>query len=503
MPINSTRYVEITSAVVGASSVAVQSLTGRRFSSNPLVPAGEILTMLNGDTEKYFGAQSLEAVFAGQYFSYVSPAPASRPNNLQFAPYAPQGRAPIIFGARNSTPLADLQAVVDGSITVKLGETVAALNSLSLASATSYADIASEIQSAMRAAYPDDDQISTVDVTYNSVSGAFTIAGGTITNAPTQVLASTTGTDLGLALNLSGPDAIASPGSVSQSPLDAFIAAEQVTDSFGSATFSDEEMSLEQAIALATYNAGKNIKHMLLVQVDRANYQAWSAALLGIPSVGVILNATTGQYVESLPMAIMAATDYDRQNATVNYMYRQSALAGDVTDNAESLVLDAARVNYYGTTASAGQRISFFQRGYLMGGATAALDMNVHANEQWFKAYMAAALLSLQLSISKIPANNDGRGLILIQISDGVNRAKFNGTISVGKDLSAAQQIAVTEASGDAQAWIEVQNNGYWADVTIVDEVGPSGVVEYVAKYTILYAKNDVVRKIEGSHNLV
>lgn len=500
MPIKSARYVEITSAVIGASSVAVQSLTGRRFTSNPLVPADGIVTVLNGGAQDYFGTETAEARFASQYFSYVSPAPASKANNLQFAAYAPSGRAPTLFGAPSTSTLAALQAVTTGALSIQLGDAAVNLTGINLSTALTFADVASLLQAKIRTAVGP--QYTTALVTYDSLTKEFKIVGSVVGAGAAVVNVAPSGVDVAPLINLNGVGSVQSPGVASQSPLAAFIAAEDLTDSFGSASFQDT-MTLEQAIDLATYVASQNIKYQLYLSVIRADYETWSAALIGTPSVGLILNETVNEYKESLPQAIMAATDYDRRNATVNYMFRQSVLTGDVTDTAESLALDAARVNYYGTTASAGQRISFFQRGFLMGGATAALDMNVHANEQWFKAFMSAAFLSLEISINKIPANNEGRGLIMIQIADGIDRAKFNGTISVGKLLTAAQQIAVTELTGDALAYLEVQNNGYWADVEMVEVVGPSGIAEYVAKYTIAYAKNDVVRKIEGSHNLV
>jgi len=501
MPIPSTRYVEITSAAVGASSVATQSLTGRRFTSNVLAPIDRVLTLLNGEAQDWFGATSDEAAFSSQYFSYVSPAPASRANNLQFAAYAPTGRAPALIGGRNTTPLATLQAITDGSLSIKLGDTVAELSGITLAAVTSFADVANAIQAAIRAAYADpiDPQLSNVTVSYDALSSSFTIIGGTITTAAAVVLPSAVGTDLGATLNLGGIGSVQSPGAIAQTPIEAFISAEQITDSFGSATFSDEDVTLEDAIALATYVAAQNVKYQIYFSVTRANYEAWSAALLNIASTGLILNAKAGEYKETLPMAIMAATDYDRRNATINYMFRQSALTGDVTDSTESLDLDAARVNYYGTTASAGQRIEFFQRGFLMGGATAAIDMNVHANEQWLKAFASSRFLSLQLSTNIITPDNDGRGKVLLIISEMVTRAKFNGTIQIGKPLDATKQIAITDLTGDPLAWHEVQNNGYWADVTMVEE-SPN---EWVAKYTLAYSKNDAIRKIEGSHNLV
>lgn len=496
MPIKSTRYVEITSAVIGALSVAIQSLTGRRFTSNPLVPVDGIVTVLNGGAQDYFGAETAEARFASQYFSYVSPAPASKANNLQFAAYAPAGRTPTLFGAPNVSTLAALQAVTTGSLSIQLGDAPINLTAINLSTALTFADVASLLQTAVRTG--GGAQYATALVTYDSLTKEFKIQGSAVDNAAAIVSAAPTGTDIAPLINLNGVGSVQSPGVSAQTPLQAFIAAEEITDSFGSASFQDD-MTLEQAVDLATYVAAQNIKYQLYLSVSRANYETWSAALIGIPSVALILNATVNEYKESLPQAIMAATDYDRRNATINYMFRQSVLTGDVTDTAESIELDGMRVNYYGTTASAGQRISFFQRGFLMGGATAAIDMNVHANEQWLKAFASSRFLSLQLSTNIITPDNDGRGKVLLILSEMVTRAKFNGTIQIGKPLDAVKQIAVTDLTGDPLAWHEVQNNGCWADVVMVEEQ-PN---EWVAKYTLVYSKNDAVRKIEGSHNLV
>ena len=496
MPIKSTRYVEITSAVIGALSVAIQSLTGRRFTSNPLVPTDSIVTVLNGGAQDYFGPETAEARFASQYLSYVSPAPASKANNLQYAAYAPAGRTPTLFGAPNASTLAALQAVTTGALSIQLGDAAVDLTGINLSTALTFADVASLLQTKIRTAVGP--QYTTALVTYDSLSKEFKIVGSTVGAGAAVVNVAPSGVDIAPLINLNGVGSVQSPGAAAQSPLAAFIAAEEITDSFGSASFQDD-MTLEQAIDLATYVAAQNIKYQLYLSVSRANYETWSAALIGIPSVALILNATTNEYKESLPQAIMAATDYDRRNATINYMFRQSSLTGDVTDTAESIELDAARVNYYGTTASAGQRISFFQRGFLMGGATAAIDMNVHANEQWLKAFAGSRFLNLQLSTNIITPDNDGRGKVLLILSEMVTRAKFNGTIQIGKPLDAVKQIAVTDLTGDPLAWHEVQNNGYWADVVMVEEQ-PN---EWVAKYTLVYSKNDAVRKIEGSHNLV
>ncbi len=122
MPIKSTLYVDIASGVIGADSVATQELTGRRFSTSALIPSDTIIRVLRGGAQDYFGASSAEAAFADQYFSYVSPAPVSRANNLQFAAYAPTGRTPSIFGGQDHATLDQLQDVTAGILSINLGD---------------------------------------------------------------------------------------------------------------------------------------------------------------------------------------------------------------------------------------------------------------------------------------------------------------------------------------------------------------------------------------------
>jgi hypothetical protein len=498
MSISIDRYVHITSGVAGAQAVAERELVGLRFSSDPRVPVDAMVTMEKGDADRYFGAASPEAAFANQYFSYISPAPASQAKKIRFAALVTEPRKPQIFGIKTGNTLSQLKAVSAGSLILTLGDGEQTLQGIDLSTASTFADVATAIEEAIQSYTAGGAQWTDATVSYDPIAAIFTLSGGTAVNAPVKVAA----TELADLLGWTQASAVLSPGSVVQTPLQALQAAEDITDSFGS--FSYPTITVDEAVPVAQYNAALNVKYMFLIGVSAATAQSFYAALQSFASTGLMLNGASGQYKESIPAAIMAATNYQRRNATVNYMYRQvPGMAADVSSNADANTYDAMRISYYGETASAGQKIAFFQRGYLQGGATAPLDMNVHANEQWLKAYLTARLLSLQLSLGKIPVNNDGRGMVLGQVVEGANLAKFNGTISIGKELTTAQQIAVTQLSGDPDAWRDVQINGFWADVAIVPRTGESGATEYVAQYTLAYSKNDVVRKIEGSHNLI
>ena len=493
MSISIERYVSITSGVTGAQAVAQRELIGLRFSTNPRVPVGAHVVVANAsDAADYFGTTSDEYKFAVQYFEYTSPAPASRAEKLRFAAHVDIARPARIYGEDVATTLAEFQAVTAGALTVTLAGVTANLTGINLSTAASLADVATAVTTAIAG------EFAGSVVSYDALAGTFNLVTASTGTADISVTSTALSELMGW-----GAGAILSPGSDALSPLESLQAAEQVTDSFGSFSFG-ATLTTAEIVELAQYNASLNLKYMYLQSVTPATAQAVSAAVLGIPSVGLVLNATAGEFKEALPQAIMAATNYSLRSATVNYMYRRvGGLTADVTTDAGANLYDGLRVNYYGETANAGQKIAFFQRGFLCGGATDALDMGVHANEQWLKAYLTARLLSLQLSLGKIPANNEGRGYVLAQVTDAANLAKFNGTILPGKTLTTAQQIATTQITGDADAWRDVQINGYWADAAVVERTGEAGVTEYVIQYTLVYSKNDVVRKIQGSHNLI
>lgn len=502
MPIKSTRYVEITSGVAGAALIAQRELVGLRFTTDPRVPVGAQIEVVSGGADDYFGASSVEADFARQYFGYVSPAPASKPPKLKFAAYAPAGRAPRIYGSDQVSALSAFQAITAGTLTIQLGTAPAVMTGINLSAVLSYANVATAIQSAIQAV--GGAQYAGATVTYDAIEGIFTIAGDTVANAVVSVTSAGGPNDLAPLLGLTQVGRILSPGVVAQTALVAFQAAEQVSDSFGTTSFG-ATVDLDEAVDLSEYIAGENVKYQIYWSVDASTAAAWSAAFIGTASTGLILNGTAGEYKEALPMAIAASVNYNRRNAVVNFMFRSPTitLTPDVTTDQAANLYDPLRVNYYGQTAMFGQNISFFQRGYLCGAATVPQDMGVHLNEQWLKSLLAANFLNLLLVRGIVPAAQQGRAEGLIIVNEAANLAKFNGTIIPGKTLTALQKIEIESISGDPLAFHQVVNNGYWADATIIRVTGPSEILEYVLQYTLIYSANEGVRKVEGSHNLI
>ena len=157
----------------------------------------------------------------------------------------------------------------------------------------------------------------------------------------------------------------------------------------------------------------------------------------------------------------------------------------------------------YGQTQTGGQNLSFYQRGFLTGGTSDPVSMNVYANEQWLKDAIGVSLANILISLGRVPANESGRATFLTVIRALIDEeATFNGTISTGRTLSSTQRAFVDSITDDPDAYRQIEAIGYWLDVQIVAEQN-GGVTEHNATYTLLYAVDEVVRRVVGTHALI
>lgn len=496
MSIPITKYVDITSGVGAAAAVPARELIGRIFSDNPLTPAGSVLEFSSAAlVGAYYGTTSEEYKRAVFYFGFVSKS-ISRPKNLGFARWAKAAAPARIYGAKLTATLPEFVAVAAGTLSITVGAQTAALVAIDLSGAASLTAVAALLQTAVRAAAGS--QFTTATVTYNAPASRFEFAASTPGAAGVSVVA---GTLSGL-LGWTSPVTILSPGVDVQTVSDALSDGVDASNNFGSFAFV-EVLSTSEIAEAAAWNAARNVEFIYCARIPVADAATISAALIGLAGTGMTLAPLATQYPELVPMMILAATDYGRRGSVQNYMYQQAALTPSVTSESASDMYDALRVNYYGATQTAGQQIYFYQRGTLTGGDTAPVDMNVYANEIWLKDAAQGAMLALMLAVTRVPATDDGRGMILAVLQDPIEQALVNGTISIGKPLTTQQKAFISQTSGDADAWQQVQNIGYWAGCVIVQYAGPGGSPEFKAVYTLIYSKDDAVRKVEGSHVLI
>ena len=503
MAISITRYVDIVSGVGAGVSVARRELILRLFTTSELVPTDAVVTFETlSDVGSYFGTSSEEYARAAFYFGWVSKLVTS-PQKLSFASYRPAATPPRIYGAKGAQTLADWTAISDGALDVTLGDNTYTINGLDFSAQVSLSGVAAVIQAGINA--ESGTMWTSATVAWDATNKRFNLVGGDDGEAAVGVAAPSTGggTDISLLVGWRpSTSAIWSPGSDAETPVEAVTASAEGNNNFGSFAFVPALTDIDAITDVAEWNQAQNVLFQFHVPVSAANASAWSTALVDIGGVGLTLSEEADEYPEMLPCMILAATPYSRRNSTQNYMFQQADLTASVTNNTDAGTYDNLRVNYYGQTQTAGQLLAFYQRGKLMGSSTDPVDMNVYANEQWLKDALTAVLMELLLAVSRVSANEQGRGDILAVMQSVINEALNNGVISIGKALTSTQKAYITQLTDDDMAWMQVQNEGYWLDCAIQSYL-VGDTMEYKAVYTLIYSKDDAIRKVEGSNILI
>jgi len=507
MTISFKRYVDIVSGVGAGAGVRLRDLIGRIFTNNLRLPPASFIEFTSADdVGSYFGTTSIEYRMAVFYFGFISKN-ITRANKISFAAWADVARAPRIYGTSAHGTLAQLKAIVAGALDLTLGGYQSNITALNFSAAVDMAGVASILQTAIRAVVAGGIQWTGATVTFNAQTNAFEVVGGSAVAGPVSVNPATAGS-IAASMGWLLPSAIFAPGAIAQSALDAFTTSNQANDNFGSFTFTPRLVQTDWD-AILRANDALNVKFMALVPVpDIPTGQGYYAMWAGISGGGLVLSPVNAvpaaqEFPELAPMALLAATDYNKRNSVQNYMYQIFTLTPTVQDNTNADLADAARINYYGRTQTAGQPIDFFQRGVLLGLPVDPVDMNVYANEMWFKDLVGATIMSLLLALSRVSANVTGRAQLIAIIMSVIGQAVFNGTISIGKPFTTVQKLYIAQLTGDDLAWYQVQNIGYWLDCNVQSYVTTDGRTEWKAVYTLIYSKDDAIRKVEGSHVLI
>ena len=501
--ISQSKYVAITSGVGGAAAVSGRQFALRLFTSAAQMPSGTSLEFTSAkDVGSYFGFESTEYKVAEVYFGYVSNYQTS-PAVISFWADTTSGRAPFIWGKKSPVALATLKAVTTGSFVLSMGGLTGTISSVNLSSATSYADVASTLQTAIRAAQSSDTMWNTASVSYSSTTKSFYIMGGDAEDGAIAALsAADSGTYLGSMLGLdAGDDPVVSQGVDTQTYSQMLSQSLNVSNNYGTFAFLGS-MTQSAIVEVAQWTHSQNhVGGMYLQRVSSSDANTIQAAVADYDGVALTVDAfTTDTLAWLVPAVVAAATNYNRVNGTQNYMYK--TLAGvnpSITTDTQYDALVAKKLNFYGSTQQAGTPVSFYQPGMLQGSVD---DMGVYMNELWLKDAITVEFLNYMLAVAKWPANASGKAIGDGLIQGVINVAKANGTILQAKDLTSTQKAYITSLTNDGDAWRDVFAEGYRLESKVVS-VTDNGVEHYEYQYVLIYSKGDSIRKVVGTHTLI
>ena len=518
MSISISRYVDITSGVGATSVVPVRELVARLFTANDLVPPQSFITFDSAqEVGAYFGTDSEEYQRAVFYFGWISKS-ISTPESIQYARWVNAASSPKIFAMqKNGTTLSNWTAITSGAFILTMGAFTYTISGLDFSGAGDLAAVATIVQDAIQAQMGGGTLWTSATVSYDTGSMGFDLSGGETGTNPISVAPPLSGTDItGSGLLGWIPEAINTNGNVSTGAIwangsdietipETLTTSNMISNNFGSFAFlTNLALSNDQIVEAAQWNYTLNNIFLYTVGVIPSNVSDLVTALAGIGGVAITLSPALSplQFPEMCPMMVEASTDYTALNSVQNYMFQMfPGLTPSVTDDADANVYDNLKVNYYGQTQSAGVQVSFYQTGVMQGPPTSPSFQNIYVNEIWLKNAAETAVMNLLLVQTQVPANAQGRGMLLNTLQDVVNQALDNGTIITSKTLTTQQQLYITQITGDPVAWHQVQNSGYWLDAVIVP-VGTSPVV-YQAQYTLVYSKDDVINFVSGTHVLI
>lgn len=514
MAISFKKYIDIVSRVGGAAATQTRELIARFYVDNPRMQPGGVMYFTTLESVRdFFGYSTPEYSRARFYFSFVGKQ-VTTPKKISFVRYQSVASAPKIFGGKvgalstfTSYAAAKFQLTIDG---------VANVVECDFTAAASLSDVASILQTEINAFV--DDNFANATVVFDAISGGFILTGGVVAttgliDVSTKAVNPTAEFLAVLGWVITPPSfytptlALAVSGAPEKSPAETFSENADNDNNFGSFAFITA-ITDEQIVEVANENAARNVTFIFSLGCLVTDIAMLGEEINGIEGLCVTLQdgdipTPPYEFPEILPMAILAATDYNRVDAAQNYMYQTADLTPVILSNTYSDIADAFRINYYGATQQAGKLIAFYQRGYMFGNIGDPLDINIYANEIWIKDNIGVELINLQLALGKISANKQGRATVISGVQVAVDRALANGVISIGKPLTNTQKAYITSVTGQTDAWRQVQNVGYWLDCFIELYAGPGGTPEYKARYVLIYAKDDVIRKIEGSDILI
>lgn len=503
------RYINIVSGVGAGAGVRNRELILRVLTQSTAIPPGIVAEFSNPDAvASYFGASSEEYNRALAYFSFISKSIKS-PRKISFGRWVGTDIAPMIIGDTVAKKLSDWTGVTPGSLVLTVAGADTTVPAIDTSSAESLTAVASALQTAIRAAGTGVAQLASAVVQYNTNTNQFILTGSTAGSGSITCKVDGSG-DVSVLLGWTTSGTVNIPGQPKDSPQQAVAKSAAISTNFGSFLYSPQLATDSTGVAaitdVASWNSAQNNKYMFLLPVVQSDVPAIYAACKGYGGMGVTVKSATMtfDYCDQCPAEILASTDYTAPNGVQGYMYYQFDTRNPtVSDDTVADLMDHNRANYVGVTETAGQMIAFYQRGVLMGGPTDAVDMNIYANEMWFKDYIGTQIMTMQLALPILAGNDDGRAKLMGILQDCCSVAKGNGTISPGKTLTTIQKQYITQITDNPDAWRQVQDLGSYYDIYFTTEVTTDGRTEYVANYTLVYSKSDQIRKVNGSNVLI
>ena len=493
MAIPASQIVKINPRVIQASGTDLV-LNGLFLTTNSLIPAGSVMGFSTADdVGAFFGTASDEYAVASVYFAGYKNS-FKKPRQIFYGSRVNAAVGAWIRGAKYAGTLTQLQAVTAGTLDLKIDGTTIALTALDFSAATSLSGCATVLQTALAGA------LASTTCSYSSQTGAFQIGSPTTgsTSSITYCDDGTLATLLGLT---QAAGAVISQGSDALDVAGNMASIRAVTENWATFTYLYSATDSE-ILDLSAWASSQGVEYLLVAWSTNANLKnqvdtTSIAYQLGAANAGATTLIFGDSKYAAFIMGEAASIDWDRVQGAITFAFKsQDGLAPTIDNATDATTLLGKKCNLYGTYATRNDEFVWLYDSNMFG------DYNFidpFINAIWLNNSLQVAIMNgLEMS-PRVPYNEDGYTLIRSWCQDPINRAKKNGVIDPGVNLSEAQKAELIREAG-LDITSNLQTDGYYLQV--VDGGPQVRTTRDTPSCSLWYAYGGSVQRVELASTL-
>lgn len=495
MTIAASNIVKIEPRVIGAGRSELE-LNGLlitpvdRTTEQLAFPSGLMEFTSAAAVGEVFGTTSPTYMFATQYFNgYVNKF--SSPKALFVAAWAKAAQAGYVLSAPSLSTPAQLTAITAGKMSFTVDGAKKTVSGINLAGATSMAQVCTLVATGAIG----------WTLTYNGASQRFMLKSAT-TGAESSVVMdklADDGTNLAYALGLMpSQGALTSAGVAAESASDVIARVLEHSQNWVTFTFSEPSDAADGKSTIGETASNWAAQNYGFVYVGYSDNEALATTESNTDIISkMAVNDNTAfvygdtKYAAFL-MGSIASVDWNRENGAITYAFKSGVgLAATVTTEVMANFLENRNANFYGNYATRNAEFDFFYPGRLLNSNYVFIDPLI--NSIWLNNALQIAIMNGLTVAPRVPYTDGGYARIHSWMMDPINRARTNGTIEAGVNLSDAQKAEVmAEAGMDISE--ELFTAGYF--LQIIDPGAQARVNRETPVISLWYTYGGAVQRI-------
>ena len=477
----------ITPNVVSPAGSAVDA-NGLMLTDNELIPVGAVQSYYSSsDVSALMGSDSKEFLAAQQYFNGYDNSSVIPGELLMYRLVTAPVAGYLLSGNLKGVPLATLKAIPAGTITLTVDGTSVTSASIDLSSATSFSDIADDLETGIGA--------SKVSVEWLPIANRFIIRSAT-TGADSEVSFASVGT-LATGLKLTQDTAATvSPGSDAVTPTDTMnniINTNQNWILFQALTeLTDDQKTEFCAWASASHNRYGYVVHDTSAAPTVANNDSCFVQSVVVANGYENIFPIYGSYLYAVTaLAYAASIDFARTNGRISFKFRGfSGLAPNVSDLATAQALKSNGYNFYGSYSLNKTMAQYASDGAITG---KFVWLDSFIDQVWINANLVGAYATLFTANQSYSFNDNGYGAVQAATIDPAELAVTFGAIQKGVTLDASQIRRVNNTVGKDISSILYSQGWY---LNIPTQTGAARIDRNLQGVTFFWVDGQLIQSI-------